>query len=346
MFVWCFFFQHQCLLFMILSVNFFLVSGLSVASCISCHCYLSLLSPTTPTHLFSVPLGSVVSNSFIGLCLTFFSFITLVSWALCIVHVTSSLLSLDFKIIFLCTVFEWWSCRNPWSFSVCWNPLCFICVSSCSCVSADMHERRGVQFQEALPVPSRLHRPTLPVSTTAASGSPRQPAARVPRISESRRPKAGGAHSRRAHSAHTDPLSFHSASVSSGAPLVRRYLSFALTFWTLVLVHLTPAVMFNKTLRWTSTTDYYLKSTKFKMAIMANWPLRTQEGFQHSSTDIELHFSPLVAESNLWHTPEVLMVCTISLPDAASPVCLLATYLTDHWNGFRWIQMKLLEHNH
>ena len=101
--------------------------------------------------------------------------------------------------------------------------------SLCSCVSPDVHEWRSMQLEETLPVPAGLHRAALPVSPppdTASPGSARQQAARLPHISEARRPQTRGAVSHRAHPADANALNFHPALDTSGAPLVWRYLPF------------------------------------------------------------------------------------------------------------------------
>ena len=97
--------------------------------------------------------------------------------------------------------------------------------SLCSCVSPDVHEWRSVQLEETLPVPAGLHRAALPVSPppdAAGSGSARQQAARLPHISEARRPQTRGAVSHRAHPADANALNFHPALDTSRAPLVWR----------------------------------------------------------------------------------------------------------------------------
>ena len=97
-----------------------------------------------------------------------------------------------------------------------------------SCVSPDVYERRSMQLEETLPLPARLHRSALPVSTpadAASSGSARQQAARLPRISEARRPQTGGAVRHRADPVDANTLGFHPAFFTSRAPLIWRYLS-------------------------------------------------------------------------------------------------------------------------
>lgn len=95
-----------------------------------------------------------------------------------------------------------------------------------SCVPPDLHEWRRLQFQEALPLPSRFHRPALPVSTPAlpaGSGGARQQAACILRSSEVRWPQADGALRSGAHTAGSNTLVLYPALVTGGAPLIWRY---------------------------------------------------------------------------------------------------------------------------
>lgn len=100
-------------------------------------------------------------------------------------------------------------------------------VSLCSCVSPDLFEWRSMQLKEALPVPSWLHRATLPVSTSASSGSARQQAACVPRTFEARWPEIWGAARHKPQPVHTNVFSvvLHRPLATTGTPLLRMYLS-------------------------------------------------------------------------------------------------------------------------
>lgn len=96
-------------------------------------------------------------------------------------------------------------------------------VSLHSGVSPDVHEWRRVQLQEALPVPSWLHRPPLPVPAAAhaaGAGGTRQHAACLSRGAEARHTERSGGEAER-HGPHPDdPLHLHRA----GTPLPGRYL--------------------------------------------------------------------------------------------------------------------------
>lgn len=112
---------------------------------------------------------------------------------------------------------------------VIWRPRPSFSPRLCSCVSPDMFERRSVQLEDTLPVPSWFHRPALPVPAPAypaRSGGEGQQAARLPHVVKTRRPEARGATGHGAHPALTNALGLHPALVTSRAPLIRRYLSF------------------------------------------------------------------------------------------------------------------------
>lgn len=79
-----------------------------------------------------------------------------------------------------------------------------------------------MRLQEALPLSSRLHWETLPVSPYADAAGPGcqgQQAARLPHIPEARQPETGRGNKHRAHS--DDALGVHAALIAE-APLVRR----------------------------------------------------------------------------------------------------------------------------
>lgn len=88
-----------------------------------------------------------------------------------------------------------------------------------------MYERRSVQLQDTLPVPSWFHGEALPVpapADAARSGGEGQQAARLPHLLKARRTKTSGATCHRTHTALTNTLRLHSAPVTSRAPLIRR----------------------------------------------------------------------------------------------------------------------------
>lgn len=90
-------------------------------------------------------------------------------------------------------------------------------------VSADVHEWRDLQLEEALPVPTRLHRAPLPVSAPADAAGPGgtgQQAAHLPLSSESRRPEARGAAGHRAHPVDANALRLHPALSARRASLI------------------------------------------------------------------------------------------------------------------------------
>lgn len=98
-------------------------------------------------------------------------------------------------------------------------------LSICSCVSPDVYEWRSMQLQEALPLPSWLHRSALPVSApsdAASSGSARQQAACLHRVFEARWPETWRV-KHRAYTADANTLSFYFTIVTPGASLIRRY---------------------------------------------------------------------------------------------------------------------------
>lgn len=104
----------------------------------------------------------------------------------------------------------------------------------CSCVSLDVFEWRSMQLEEALPVPSRLHRSTLPVSSPASPGSARQRAACVPRSFKARRPEICGVeHKPQPVYTHVVNVNLQRPLITAGASLLRRYLSSASALLTL-----------------------------------------------------------------------------------------------------------------
>lgn len=81
-----------------------------------------------------------------------------------------------------------------------------------------------MRLQEALPLSTRLHWETLPVSTytdAAGPGCQGQQAARLPHTSEARQPETGRGNKRRAHSDLANALGVHAALIAE-APLVKR----------------------------------------------------------------------------------------------------------------------------